>query len=561
MIAVDLPLAGWLAAAAPAAVAVTLAWQHRRRLRRIAQLGTAEAIARLAPAGVRRPPVARAVRLGLALALAALGFAGPRWGEGTSVVRTRGLDVAIAMDASLSMTAEDERPSRLQRMRQEVRRYRAASPGDRNALIAFAGKSYILTPLTTDGGAIELYLDNFDPNIVGLAGTALAPAIVQGTQLLQAANGSASRVLVIMSDGEAFDDHDAALAAARAARKAGIGIVTVGFGTEEGATIPVQQGGRIVEKRDADGQIVITKYDPAFLRAVAEAADGQFIAATDGDRGGRVARALARMDAEQRDIEEGLSRPLQLAWFLLPAVFLLLLDAWRTDGGNWHRARRLLHLAVPALLVAATAQAGLLTVAARPARAQGAPTLYREGRFLDAADQWRRAVARGDVRLATLYNLGTALLRADSLQTAEEALERSAASPETAVRRQSLFNLGLSRLRRAMRADDPDRQRAADGAIAAYRALLLEQPDDADAKWNYELALRARKQADGGGGSREQPQSAPQQSPAGAQEQQPTMSRQQAEQLLAAASREERETQARKQAGTRVQRPPGGKEW
>lgn len=441
-----------------------------------------------------------------------------------------------------------------------MRRYRAASPGDRNALIAFAGKSYILTPLTTDAGAIELYLDNFDPSIVGLAGTALAPTIIQGTQLLQASGGSASRVLVIMSDGEAFDDHDAAIAAARAAHQAGVGIVTVGFGTEEGATIPVQHDGQVSALRDDDGQIVITKYDPTLLASIAEAADGEFIAATEGDRGGRIARALARMDSEQRSIEEGLSRPLRLSWFLVPAVVLLLIDAWRTDGGNWNRVRRLLRLSPRTAVVAALTLPALAAGTASRLGAQGAPTLYREGRFTEAADQWRHAVSRGDQRLATLYNLGTALLRADSLQSAEQALERAAASPETAVRRKALFNLGLSRLRRALQPADPDRQRAAEGAIAAYRALLLEQPGDDDAKWNYELALRVRNQS-GGGGSREQPQSAPQETPESPQERQPTMSRQQAEQLLAAASRDERETQARQQNGRRAQRSPGGKGW
>ncbi len=551
---VDFPVVAAIALLAPLIVAGSLTWQHRRRLRRIASLGTAAAVARLAPEGVRRPPVARTVRIGLALALVVIGMAGPRWGAGTSVVRARGLDVAIAMDASLSMLAEDERPSRLQRMRQEVRRYRAASPGDRNALLAFAGKSYILSPLTTDDGAIELFLDNFDPNVVGLAGTALAPTVIQGVELLKAATGAASRVLVILSDGEAFDDHDAAIAAARAARRDGISIVTVGFGTEDGTTIPVQEGADVVAKRDEDGQVVITRYDPELLRAVAEASGGEFIAATDGDRGGRLAQALSRLDTEQREMEEGLSRPLRLAWFLVPAMLLLLLDAWRTDGGTWNRVRRALRFAVPVTL--------LLVPSLQPAVAQSPATLYDEGKFTQAAQRWKHLIERGDERLATLYNLGSALLAADSLPTAEDALERAATTPEAQVRRNALYNLGLSRLRRAMRQDEPDRQRAAEGALAAYRALLLEQPGDENAKWNYELALRMRQQG-GGGGSRNEPQSTPQQSPAAPQQPEDgrPMSRQQAEQLLAAASRDERETQARKQAETRVQRPPGGKEW
>ena len=84
--------------------------------------------------------------------------------------------LALSLDLSLSMMAEDERPSRLERMKQEVRRLRASSPGDRFALIGFAGRSYILAPLTADGGAIDLFLDNLSPSIVGQAGSALAPA-------------------------------------------------------------------------------------------------------------------------------------------------------------------------------------------------------------------------------------------------------------------------------------------------------------------------------------------------------------------------------------------------
>ncbi len=207
----DLP---WAAVAAPILALLSAyvfrAW-HTRRVARLSQLGVEAAIERLAPAGVRRAPVARALRVSAAVGLAALAFAGPRWGTSSNVVRSQGLDVVLAMDASLSMLAQDERPSRLERMKQEVRRYRASSPGDRVALLAFAGRSYILSPLTTDDGAIDLFLDNFDPSIVGQAGTAMAPTITQGVDLLRAARGAAGRALVIRSDGEAFDDRSETL--------------------------------------------------------------------------------------------------------------------------------------------------------------------------------------------------------------------------------------------------------------------------------------------------------------------------------------------------------------
>ena len=57
-------------------------------------------------------------------------------------------------------------------------------PGDRLGLIAFAGKSYILSPLTVDGGAVEMYLDALDPDIASEGGTNLSAVLRQGSELL-----------------------------------------------------------------------------------------------------------------------------------------------------------------------------------------------------------------------------------------------------------------------------------------------------------------------------------------------------------------------------------------
>ena len=97
-------------------------------------------------------------------------------------MRSTGVDLVLAVDASLSMLATDERPNRLERVKQEIRRLRALSPGDRVGLLAFAGRSYVLSPITVDGGALDLFLDNLDPSVVGQAGSSLAQTITQGTQ-------------------------------------------------------------------------------------------------------------------------------------------------------------------------------------------------------------------------------------------------------------------------------------------------------------------------------------------------------------------------------------------
>jgi Ca-activated chloride channel homolog len=550
----DLPWAALAAALLPFVSAVTFWLWHRRRMRRLSQLGGAAAIERLAPAGVRRAPVAKAIRVSAAVGLAALGFAGPRWGAGVATVHTEGIDVVLAMDASLSMLAQDEKPSRLERMKQEVRRFRASAPGDRVALLAFAGRSYILSPLTTDDGAIDLFLDNFDPSIVGQAGTALAPTIAQGVDLLRAARGGAGRALVILTDGEAWDDRAQTLVAARSARDADIDVVTVGFGTEGGATIPLNNGGNVTNKVDAAGQVVITRYDPSLLRDIAAAAGGEFIAAGETDKGARINQALSKIEAKQRDVAEGLSRPLRTAWFLFPALLLLLLDAWIADGGSYQRIRRSLRLAAPLFLLA---------VFGGTARAQGdvdPNALFKAGQYARAAARWRELINAGDTHPATLYNYGTALLAADSLDAAVEVLERAALIPDADLQQRALYNLGLAQLRRGLSPGSPD-PRALGAAVTAYRSLLRQAPTDANAKWNYELALRFQKQQSGGGGSKNDNNSQQQQSPRNPSDESKSMSRQQAEQLLAAASRDEKETQARRQRGTKQELPPGGKDW
>ena len=556
----DLPWVALLSVPLAVLTAAVFWLWHRRRVGRLALLGGDAAIARLAPANVRQPPIARAVRVSIAVGLMTIGFSGPRWGTGTGIVKTDGIDVVLAMDASLSMLTRDERPSRLERMKQEVRRFRAAAPGDRVALLAFAGRSYILTPLTNDAGAIDLFLDNLDPSIVGQAGTALEPTIRQGIGVLQAARGSAGRALVILSDGEAFDDAAATLAAAREARAAGIHIVTVGFGTEAGNSIPIVEGGQTIAKRDADGNMVISRYDPALLREIASNGGGEFIAATETDKGARVHRALARLDAKQREVEEGRSRPLQLAWFLFPAFLLLIVDAWRADGGTLARLRRLLRLAPAAAALAAPALAMLLGPSRAGAQSsKDAMTAFIAKDYTRAVQLWRQQIADGDKRPGTLYNFGTAMLAADSLAPAVEALERAAYSPDAATRQKALYNLGLAQLKRGTRADNPDAERSIASAIAAYRTLLLQKPQDAEARWNYELALNVKKKS-GGGGSSNQPnqqqQSGARQNPDGN-----AMSKQQAEQLLSSAARDEKETHAKRQKGTRQDRPPGGKDW
>ncbi len=551
MIGFDYP---WMAFAAPgigllAAGLILLGFARRRT--RLARYGTPEAVARLAPADVARRPFGRALRLAVAAALIAVALGGPRWGESESVIESEGVDIAIALDVSLSMLAEDVRPSRLERMKQEVRRLRATSPGDRMALIAFAGRSYILSPLTSDDGAIELFLSNLGPEMVSRQGSALAPPLQQGLELLLASRGDADRALVVMTDGEAFDDHELAVQYAAAAKDAGVKVVTVAFGSPGGGTIPLPGTGGAEVKRDEDGEVVVSRPDEAHLEAIAAAGGGEHIPADATDKANRVRRALATLEAAARAERTQSNRPARYQLFAAIALLLLLWDALNADGVRlWWRRRR----AVAALLLAACAAPAAL--GAQAGTLEDAIALHRAGRYVDAIRVYRNLVANGDARGVVLYDLGTSLLAADSLDAAIEALERASFTVAPALRRDARYNLGLAYLRRGLRGEGEARSNALQSARRAFRTVLLERPGDADAQWNYELAMRT-PQGGGGGGRGNTPP------PPQAQEPPPPgrMNRQQAEALLDASAREEREVQARRRPGEGRAPGTGVRDW
>ena len=526
--------------------------QRRMRLARYAESSALRRLVMVADPDER----GRTLRLVLIAMLAGLALSGPRWGLARGPVSARGIDMAIAIDASLSMMAPDERPSRLERVKQEVRRLRAMSQADRVALIAFAGRSYILTPLTSDDGAIELFLDNLDPSVVGQAGSSIARAIRQGTELLLASDGSADRALVLMTDGEAFEPAEEVKAAATEAGVKGVSLVTVGFGTTRGSTIPIQDGSVTREKRDDDGKIVITRYSPELLEEAAKAAGGTFIPADASDKATRVRGALRSLRTAKRNVDSREDHVPRYLWLLLPALALLAYDTW------WLTRRRALNDAASRGSSTMPPVALLLLLGALPItlmsckQAPDPAALFAEGNVQAAIAGYRAQIANGDTTVRTRYNLGTALIGADSLKAAAELLDLVRRDSDGETRMRARFNVGYTSLVMGRTPQNPEAEADFAAARAAYRAFLTDRPSDADAKWNYELALRKPPPPQGGGGgggdSQNDKQEEQRQSQGG-------LDQKQAEALLNSAAREERDVQGRKQRQGRT--PPGGKDW
>jgi Ca-activated chloride channel homolog len=555
----DYPWLLLLAGVLPLMLVLVLLRADRRRRARFERLGDLAVVQRLVPAGVTRATPWRTARLAGACALVGVALAGPRWGLEHTVTNVRGFDMVLALDASLSMLATDERPSRLERVKQEVRRLRAMSTGDRIGLLVFAGRSYVLSPLTVDNGALDLFLDNLDPSIVGQGGSSMSRAIRQGTDLLSLGNSGVDRALIVMSDGEAFEPKEDIVAEARRANEQGISVVMVGFGTTTGSTIPMRaEDGSITRKRDENGEIVVTRYTPELLRAAAEAAHGTFVDAAETDKASRIRQALSTLRTEQRTAIGAETETPRFQWFLLPAVLLLLVDTFLSDlrARSRRGVARQAATAVGAAALAVTAGCTAMREAAA-----GADD-YASKDYPRAVSEYRSAIRHGDARLATLYNFGTALLAMDSVQSTGEALARPMEAPDPELRFRSLFNFGLAYLKRGGTLTTEGGQDDLAVSLGAYKKALLLRSDDPDAKWNYELALRKKHDRDGGGGGGGG--NTGQQSPApnsDAPKPSGGLGQHQAEQILASAAREERDVQAKRQQQGKVEPPKHGKDW
>src|SRR6185503_986474 len=134
--------------------------------------------------------------------------------------------------------------------------------------VAFAGQSFIMSPLTVDGGALQLLVDGLDPDAVSSGGTALARVLKQGTELLLGEADVADRVLVLFTDGEGQDSLPEVLEQAAQLQRSGARLIIVAEGGREPAAIPLRSpGGRLLgEQRDGSGQ--------AIRRAAAHRASG-----------------------------------------------------------------------------------------------------------------------------------------------------------------------------------------------------------------------------------------------------------------------------------------------
>ena len=208
----------------------------------------------------------------LAFAAGIIAAMNPRKPGADTEESRKGIDVAIALDVSRSMLAEDLPPNRLERAKQFIRKLMEAMPDDRMALVLFAGKAYLQMPLTIDHGAAAMFVSSSSTASVPQQGTVIGEALEMS---MNAFNEKEARfkTIILISDGE---DHDeGALSTARELADQGVMINTVGLGSPQGSTIPDPVTGGL--KKDESGMPVVSMLNETMLRELAESTNGAYV--------------------------------------------------------------------------------------------------------------------------------------------------------------------------------------------------------------------------------------------------------------------------------------------
>ncbi len=450
------------------------AWAAARRKGLTALFGAPATIDRLIPQETQQRRRWKAALQLAALALLVIALAGPQWGVELLTTRSEARQIFVLVDTSLSMTAADVEPSRMEKAKRELALLLDALKGERVGVIAFAGNAAVMCPLTQDVDAAKQILASIGVGSIPQPGTAIGSAVRLGLESLGQAPGG--KVLVLLTDGE--DHHTDPLGAAAEAALAGVKIYAIGIGTPEGNPLPLKEEGSNAltgYKKDRQGQTVISRLGEKTLIDMAAATGGAYWRSSPSeDEVSEIARQISGLEKSQglmgssNQYKNRFLYPLFLAFLLLLIELLIPLK---------NATKKIL------LLLTLMAGAPNARAAGTEAQLRAGNRLYGKDQYQAALEAYSQARKPGDTRPD--FNSGDALYRLEDYDEAGGRFQRLAEDPKlpSALRSAASYNLGDTLIRRQ---DYP-------GAISAYRRAIILNPQDPDARHNLAVALRLLK--------------------------------------------------------------------
>ena len=189
---------------------------------------------------------------------------------------SKGIDIILSVDVSLSMLAKDLDPDRLEALKKIAVDFVNKRENDRVGLVAYSGEAYTKVPLTTDHQVVVDEINQLNP-LELQQGTAIGEGLSVAVNHLKKSKAK-SKIIILMTDGvNTIVNAMPPQIAAELAKNNSIKVYTVGLGSNGFAPFPT--GTNIF------GDIVFTEQkteiDENTLMDIAQLTGGKYFRATD----------------------------------------------------------------------------------------------------------------------------------------------------------------------------------------------------------------------------------------------------------------------------------------
>jgi Ca-activated chloride channel family protein len=252
------------------------------------------------------------------VALLIVALARPQNFQSGENIYTEGIDIAMVLDISGSMLAEDLKPNRLDAAKSVIDEFVRERVSDRIGLVVFARDAFTQCPLTVDYSVLRNLLGDIKSGMID-DGTAIGNAIANGVNRLKESKAK-SKVMILLTDGVNNAGEVDPISAAQIAKTFDLRIYTIGVGTRGEAPYPVQTpfGTRY--------QMVPVEIDEDVLKEIAALTEGKYFRATDNKKLQEIYETIDKLEKTKVEITSYRNaKELYFSW-LGGGVILLLLE-------------------------------------------------------------------------------------------------------------------------------------------------------------------------------------------------------------------------------------------
>ena len=262
----------------------------------------------------------------LSLALLILGMARPQIAGGQAPLKASGIDIAVALDLSGSMIAEDfrlhgQQVNRLAIAKDTLRTFAENRPSDRIGLVVFGTEAYVAAPPTLDHDFLRRVLDRIELGTINGEQTAIGSGLATAVNRLRGLK-SKSRIVILLTDGQNNAGKIPPLTAAEAASALGVKVYTIGVGTRGLAPVP---RGTDAYGRKVYGQACVD-IDEDTLKKIAAQTGGKYYRADSTETLRRIYSEIDSLEKTEETLNKFAYVEEVMGWFVLPGLGFLLLE-------------------------------------------------------------------------------------------------------------------------------------------------------------------------------------------------------------------------------------------